>query len=71
MYFHRTERKSELIQYFGPMFIDFDDYPHYIGKESKKIVKDINEAIRCVHGYVSSSNHKKIANGLMRKLGRF
>ena len=41
------------------MLIDFDDHPHYSGKESKFFEKDINEAIRCVHGYVSSADHNK------------
>ena len=61
--FTQQKEKSELTQCFGPMFIDFDDYPHYSGKESKKFEKDINEAIICVHGYVSSSNYKKLQMG--------
>ena len=31
--FYTTERKMSIdTKYFGPMFIDFDDYPHYSGK---------------------------------------
>ena len=47
------------MQCFGPMYIDFDNYPHYSGRESKKFEIYINEAISFVHGYVSSANHNK------------
>ena len=30
--FTQQKEKCQLIQCFGPMFIDFDDYPHYSGK---------------------------------------
>ena len=33
-FFTQQKEKCQLIQCFGPMFIDFDDYPHYSGKES-------------------------------------
>ena len=43
------------------MFIDFDEYPRYSGRESMIFEKDVNEAIKC--------NNIPFANGLMRKLG--
>ena len=49
------------------MFIDFDDYPHYSGKESKKFVKDINEAIRYEHGYAFSADHHPICKWVDEK----
>ena len=42
------------------MFIDFDDYPHYSVKESIIFEKDINEAIKCEHGYAYSADHHPI-----------
>ena len=32
--FTQQKEKCRLIQIFGPMFIDFDEYPHYSGRES-------------------------------------
>ena len=32
--FTQQKEKRRLIQCFGPMFIDFDEYPHYSGRES-------------------------------------
>ena len=31
--FTQQKEKCRSIQCFGPMFIDFDDYPHYSGRE--------------------------------------
>ena len=31
--FTQQKKKYRLIQCFGPMFIDFDEYPHYSGRE--------------------------------------
>ena len=56
----QQKEKCQLIQCFGPMFIDFDDYPHFSGKESIIFVKDINEAIKCEHGYAYSADHHPI-----------
>ena len=49
------------------MFIDFDDYPHYSGKEY--IIFEIysNEAIRCEHGYAFSSDHHPICKWVDEK----
>ena len=30
----QQKEKCQLIKCFGPMFIDFDEYPHYSGRES-------------------------------------
>ena len=45
---------------FGPMFIDFDEYPHYSGRESIIFEKDVNEAIKCEHGYAYSAGQRAI-----------
>ena len=42
------------------MFIDFDEYPHYSGRESIIFEKDVNEDIKCEHGYAYSSVQRAI-----------
>ena len=32
--FTQQKEKCRLIQFVGPMFIDYDEYPHYSGRES-------------------------------------
>ena len=49
------------------MFIDFDDYPHYSGKESIIFEKDFNESIKCEHGYVYSADHRPICKWIDEK----
>ena len=48
------------MQCFGPMFIDFDEYPHYSVRESIIFEKDVNEAIKCEHGYAYSAGQRPI-----------
>ena len=35
----QQNKKFRLIKFLGPMFIDFDEYPHYSGKESTILKK--------------------------------
>ena len=42
------------------MFIDFDEYPHYSGRESIIFEKDVNEAIKCKYGYAYSAGQRPI-----------
>ena len=37
------------------MYIDFDEYPRYSGRNSGIFEKNINENIQCEHGYAYSS----------------
>ena len=37
------------------MYIDFDEYPHYSGRESAIFEKHVNEDIKCEHGYAYSA----------------
>ena len=53
--FTQQKEKCGLIQCFGPMFIDFDEYPHYCGRESIIFEKDVDEAIKCEHSYAYSA----------------
>ena len=49
------------------MFIDFDDYPRYSGKESIIFEKDVNEAIKCEHGYAYSDGQHPICKWVNEK----
>ena len=42
------------------MYIDFDEYPRYSGRNSEIIEKNVNENIQCDHGYAYSSGKQKI-----------
>ena len=42
------------------MYIDFDEYPCYYGRNSKQFEKDVNENIQCVHGYAYSPGKQKM-----------
>ena len=57
-----TQQKENcwLIKCFGPMFIDFDEYPHYSGRESIMFEKDVNEDIKCEHVYAYSAGQRAI-----------
>ena len=41
--FTQQKENCGLIKCFGPMFIDFDEYPHYSGRESIIFEKYVNE----------------------------
>ena len=42
------------------MFIVFDEYPHYSGRESTIFEKDVNEDIKCEHAYAYSAGQRAI-----------
>ena len=52
-----TELKENdpLIKKFGPIYIDFDEYPRYIGRTSAFFERNVNESIQCDHIYAYSS----------------
>ena len=52
-----TQQKEifRLIKCFGPMFIDFNEYPRYVGRKSAIFEKHVNEDIKCEHGYAYSA----------------
>ena len=58
--FTQQKEKCRLIQCFGPMFIDFDEYPQYSGRESIMFEKCVNESIKCEHGYAYSAGQRPI-----------
>ena len=67
-----TQQKGSfsLIIFFGPMYIDFDEYPRYRGRNSETFEKNVNENIQCDHGYEYSSGKQKCAHGLMMTVGK-
>ena len=58
--FTQQKEKFPLINIFGPMYIDFDEYPCYSGRNSEIFEKNVNENIQCVHGYAYSSGKQKM-----------
>ena len=42
------------------MYIDFDEYPRYSGRNSEIFEKYFNVNIQCVHGYAYSSGKQKL-----------
>ena len=42
------------------MYIDFDEYPRYGGRNSENFVNVLNKNIQCVHGYAYSSEKYKM-----------
>ena len=58
--FTQQKEKILLIKCFGPMYIDFDEYPCYSGRNSEIFEKNVNESIQCVHGYAYSSGKRKM-----------
>ena len=57
--FTQLKENIPLVKHFGPMYIDFDEYPHYSGRISEIFEKYVNENIHCVHGYSYSSGKQK------------
>ena len=42
------------------MYIDLDEYPHYIGRNYEICEKYVNENIKCEHGYAYSSGKRNM-----------
>ena len=42
------------------MYIDFDEYPRYSGRNSEIFEKNVDENIQCVRGYAYSSGKQKM-----------
>ena len=58
--FTQQKENSLLIKCFGPMYIDFDEYPRYSDRNSEILEKNVNGNIQCVHGYEYSSGKQKM-----------
>ena len=43
------------------MYIDFDEYPTYSGRNSEIFQNNVNENIQCVHGYAYYSGKQKMS----------
>ena len=67
--FTEPKEKAPLIKHFGPMYIDFDEYPPYSSRISeflKKMLMKIFGVIMIIHILQGES---KFVHGLMRKVG--
>ena len=42
------------------MYIDFDEYPRFSGRNSEIFEKNVNENIQCVHGYAYYPGKQKM-----------
>ena len=60
-----------MLKYFGPIYIDFGEYPRYSGRTCAIFEKNVNESIQCDHGYAYSSGKTKCAHGFIRKFGQW
>ena len=66
--FTQQKENSALIEYFGPMYIDFDEYPPYSGRNSEifeKMLMKIFSVSMIMH--ILQTN-RKCAHGLMWKV---
>ena len=62
--FTQLKENAALIEHFGPMYIDFDEYPPYSDTISEYFKTNVNANIQCDHGYAySSSKQKKLQMG--------
>ena len=57
---NQLKDNAPLIKKFGPMYIDFDEYPPYSGRIFENFEKNVNENIQCDHGYAYYSGKQKI-----------
>ena len=48
--FTAIKESATLIKYFGPIYIDFDDYPSYGGTISENFETNINVHVWCDYG---------------------
>ena len=58
--FTQQKEKNPLIEFFGPIYIDFGEYPRYSGRNSEMFEKYVNENIKCDHAYAYSSGRNKM-----------
>ena len=56
--FTELKENDPLIKHFGPMYIDFYQYPRYSGRSFVILEKNVNESIQYDHGYAYSSGKK-------------
>ena len=49
------------------MYIDFDEYPHYSGRNSEIFEKYVNENIKCEHGYAYYSGKRNMCTWVNEK----
>ena len=68
-FFTELKENAPLIKHFGPMYIDFDEYPRYSGRIYEDL-KNVNENIQCDHGYAYSSGKCFYVHGSTRKVGK-
>ena len=67
--FNQLKENAPLIKHFGPMYIDFDEYPPYSGGISG-FLKNVNKIFSVIVVMLIIQASRKFAHGLMRKVGK-
>ena len=68
--FNQQKEKFPLIKCFGPMYIDFDEYPCYSGRNSEIFEKMLMKTFSVTMGMHILRVNRKFAHGLMRTVGK-
>ena len=58
--FTQLKEDAAFIKHFRPMYIDFDEYPPYSGRIYEIFEKNVNDNIKCEHGYAYYSSKQKM-----------
>ena len=67
--FTELKENAPLIKYFGPMYIDFDEYPRYSGRIYVILEKNMNEKFNVIMVMIIF-RLKNCTHGLIRKVGQ-
>ena len=65
--FNRLKENAPLIKYFGPIYIHFDEYPTYSGRISENFETNVNDNIKCDHGYTYCSSKQKMCTWVKKE----
>ena len=68
--FTQQKENLPLIKCFGPMYIDFDEYPRYSGRNSEIFEKMLMKAFNVTMGMHILQLNRKFTHGLMRTVGK-
>ena len=62
--FTQQKENYSLLKKSGLLYIYFDEYPCYSGRNSEIFEKYVNENIQCVRGYAYSSGKQKMCTSV-------
>ena len=67
---NEIEENNQLIKHFGPMYIDFDEYPCYSGRISTIFEKMLMKTFNVIMVLLILQSKNNCAHRLMRKVGQ-